>query len=42
MLKDLDIAVLELDVTDPKSISRCKTEVLALTGGKLDILVNNA
>ena len=35
-------SVLQLDVTDEASIARCKADVDALTGGKLDILVNNA
>lgn len=33
---------LQLDVTDQSSIDACKDEVVKLTGGKLDILVNNA
>lgn len=33
---------LQLDVTDENSIAACKEEVVSLTGGKLDILVNNA
>lgn len=33
---------LELDVTNEKSIAACRDEVVSLTGGKLDILVNNA
>ena len=31
-----------LDVTDPKSIEQAKQEVSSITGGGLDILVNNA
>lgn len=31
-----------LDVTDQASIERCKKEVDEITGGKLDILINNA
>lgn len=33
---------LQLDVTDETSIVACRDEVVRLTGGKLDILVNNA
>ncbi|KUI59720.1 NADPH-dependent 1-acyldihydroxyacetone phosphate reductase [Cytospora mali] len=33
---------LELDVTKQSSIDVCKGEVVKLTGGKLDILINNA
>lgn len=33
---------LQLDVTNETSIVACKDEVVKLTGGKLDILVNNA
>lgn len=33
---------LQLDVTDEKSIAACRDEVASLTGGSLDILVNNA
>lgn len=34
--------VLELDVTMPLSISRCRETVSKHTGGRLDILINNA
>lgn len=33
---------LQLDVTDEQSIIACRDEVVKLTGGRLDILVNNA
>lgn len=33
---------LPLDVTDQGSIDACRDEVVKVTGGKLDILVNNA
>jgi 1-acylglycerone phosphate reductase len=36
------VSVLELDVTKPSSIAECKEKVTELTGGKLDILINNA
>lgn len=36
------IELLELDVTNPESISAAKADVAKRTGGKLDILVNNA
>ncbi|KAK4686324.1 hypothetical protein P7C73_g3798, partial [Tremellales sp. Uapishka_1] len=34
--------VLSLDVTDADSIAKAKAEVIRLTGGRLDFLVNNA
>jgi 1-acylglycerone phosphate reductase len=37
-----DVEILELDVTVPKTIARCKEVVAKRTGGKLDVLVNNA
>ncbi|KAJ4287148.1 hypothetical protein N0V90_012546 [Kalmusia sp. IMI 367209] len=37
-----NVEILELDVTDPQTISRCKDVVAQRTGGKLDVLVNNA
>ncbi|KAK9234169.1 hypothetical protein V1525DRAFT_391717 [Lipomyces kononenkoae] len=37
-----DIEILELDVTNPKTIARCKEIVAKRTGGSLDVLVNNA
>jgi 1-acylglycerone phosphate reductase len=37
-----DIEILELDVTDPKTIVECKERVVKRTNGKLDVLVNNA
>lgn len=45
MIKDLEapgISVFPLEVTDPKSINECKEKVSQLTGGRLDVLVNNA
>jgi 1-acylglycerone phosphate reductase len=45
VLKDLEamgISTLSLDVTSSKDIEIAKKEVEVLTGGKLDILVNNA
>lgn len=45
MLKDLEemgMSALSLDVTNAEDIERARKEVEALTGGKLDILVNNA
>ena len=41
-LKALDIETLQLDVTNKESIAAVRDEVASLTGGKLDILVNNA
>lgn len=37
-----DIEVLELDVTVPSTIAQCKEVVAKRTGGRLDVLVNNA
>ena len=37
-----DIDVIELDVTEPKSIQRCKEIVTKRANGHLDVLVNNA
>lgn len=36
------VDVLQLDVTDTQSIARCRDEVSRRTGGRLDILINNA
>lgn len=42
-LSDLsNVEILELDVTIPQTISQCKDTVAKRTGGKLDILINNA
>lgn len=37
-----NIEILELDVTIPETITRCKGIVAKRTGGKLDVLFNNA
>lgn len=37
-----NIELLELDVTIPKTIAQCKERVTKRTGGRLDVLVNNA
>ncbi|MCJ1318982.1 hypothetical protein MMC15_004314 [Xylographa vitiligo] len=37
-----NVEILELDVTVPQTISRCKDTVTKRTGGKLDVLVNTA
>jgi 1-acylglycerone phosphate reductase len=37
-----DIEILKLDVTDTKTIAHCKEIVSKRTGGRLDVLVNNA
>jgi 1-acylglycerone phosphate reductase len=45
VLKDLEgmgMSTLSLDVTSPEDIENARKEVESLTGGKLDILVNNA
>ncbi|KAJ8607596.1 hypothetical protein MRB53_040180 [Persea americana] len=42
-LADLEnVDIIELDVTKPDSITRCKERVAHVTGGTLDILFNNA
>ena len=41
-LAAMGMSALALDVTDAESIKQCHEEVAKLTGGKLDILVNNA
>ena len=41
-MEEIGMTGIALDVTDEDSIARCKEEVTALTGGKLDFLVNNA
>ena len=41
-LKQEHMEVLPLDVTSPESISQCASLVKSKTGGKLDVLVNNA
>jgi 1-acylglycerone phosphate reductase len=41
-LAELGMTTLNLDVTKRDSISAARKYVQALTGGKLDILVNNA
>jgi 1-acylglycerone phosphate reductase len=41
-LKALGNETLTLDVTSQESIQRCVDEVSALTGGSLDILLNNS
>ncbi|KAH8678828.1 putative short-chain dehydrogenase/reductase [Tricladium varicosporioides] len=41
-LKSLGIEVLELDVVDSESIKRTVETITSLTGGTLDILVNNS
>ncbi|KAG5744117.1 hypothetical protein H9Q72_004977 [Fusarium xylarioides] len=41
-LQEKGIELLTLDVTKPESISALKDEIVKRTGGKLDILFNNA
>lgn len=38
----MGMTTLALDVADAESIKKCHDAVAKLTGGKLDILVNNA
>lgn len=37
-----NVEVLELDVTVPQTVSQCRDTVAKRTGGRLDVLVNNA
>ncbi|KAH7134360.1 hypothetical protein EDB81DRAFT_96747 [Dactylonectria macrodidyma] len=41
-LKDLGLDIVLLEVTDAKSVEKAAAEVNDLTGGKLDILINNS
>ena len=41
-LKELGYDAVQLDVTDAASIDTCREIVFGLTGGRLDILINNA
>lgn len=41
-LKDMGMEAVELDVTDTGSLKKAVDHVSALTGGTLNILVNNA
>lgn len=41
-LTKLGMSAVSLDVTSSASIEKCKTQVTEITGGTLDILVNNA
>lgn len=41
-LASLGYHAVQLDVTDAASIDRCREIVVGLTGGRLDILMNNA
>ena len=41
-LQELGIEIVLLEVTDSASIKKAAEEVHALTGGKLDLLVNNS
>ena len=41
-LEGMGMSTLGLDVTNAEDIENARKEVEALTGGKLDILVNNA
>lgn len=41
-LEELGIEIFALDVTDQAAIKATQAEIAARTGGKLDILVNNA
>lgn len=41
-LAEMGMSAVALDVTDADSIKQCHEEVAKITGGKLDILVNNA
>jgi NAD(P)-dependent dehydrogenase (short-subunit alcohol dehydrogenase family) len=41
-LEDAGITTITLDVTDEKSVLTAKEQVVSITGGALDILINNA
>lgn len=41
-LRDAGMTVLPLDVTSADSIAACKEKAREVTGGRLDVLVNNA
>lgn len=41
-MADMGMSTVELDVTNKESIAACHQKVDKITGGKLDILVNNA
>ena len=41
-LTELGYSAVQLDVTDAASIDTCREIVFGLTGGRLDILINNA
>ncbi|KAK5996602.1 Short-chain dehydrogenase virD [Cladobotryum mycophilum] len=41
-LTDLGMSAISLEVTNPESIAACKAEVETITGGRLDVLINNA
>lgn len=38
----MGMSVVPLDVCDKASVKKCEEQVAQITGGKLDILVNNA
>jgi NAD(P)-dependent dehydrogenase (short-subunit alcohol dehydrogenase family) len=40
--EELGMSAVALDVTNAESVAACAKEVAAITGNKLDILVNNA
>jgi NAD(P)-dependent dehydrogenase (short-subunit alcohol dehydrogenase family) len=41
-LEAIGMSAVQLDVTNQESINRCKSDVAQITGGRLDVLVNNA
>lgn len=41
-LESLGMSAVQLDVTNQDSLNRAKHDVAQITGGRLDILVNNA
>ncbi|KAL8832649.1 MAG: hypothetical protein Q9170_004789 [Blastenia crenularia] len=41
-LRSKGMSALQLDVTSERSIAECRSQVEQITGGKLDILINNA
>lgn len=40
--KNLDVAVVELDVTSDNSVAEAAKTILSATGGKIDVVINNA
>ena len=41
-MAEMGMSTLELDITKAESIKKCHQQAREITGGRLDILVNNA